>query len=84
QNANKRVNTPSEVIQEGQEIQVKILEVNPSEQRISLSIRALEDDRAEQAERANRREQQAYQQENNQPLGVTLGDLFGDLKDKLK
>ncbi|MCK9907080.1 S1 RNA-binding domain-containing protein, partial [Frankia sp. Cpl3] len=82
--ANKRVNTPSEVLQEGQEIQVKILEVNPSEQRISLSIRALEDDRAEQAERANRREQQAYQQENNQPLGVTLGDLFGDLKDKLK
>lgn len=82
--ANKRVSTPSEVVKEGQEVQVKILEVNPAEQRISLSIRALEEDRAEQVERASKREQQAFQQENNQPLGVTLGDLFGDLKDKLK
>jgi small subunit ribosomal protein S1 len=82
--ANRRVATPSEALKEGQEVQVKILEVNPAEQRISLSIRALEEERAEQAERASKREQQAFQQENNQPLGVTLGDLFGDLKDKLK
>jgi small subunit ribosomal protein S1 len=82
--ANRHVNTPSEVVKEGQEVQVKILDVLPAEQRISLSIRALEEDRTAAVERANRREQQAFQQENNQPLGVTLGDLFGDLKDKLK
>lgn len=84
QMANRHVNTPNEVLKEGQEVQVKILDVIPAEQRISLSIRALEEDRTVEAERANRREQQTFQQENNQPLGVTLGDLFGDLKDKFK
>jgi small subunit ribosomal protein S1 len=82
--ANRRVATPGEVLKEGQEVQVKILDVVPSEQRVSLSIRAVEEDRAEQAERASKREQQQFQQENNQSLGVTLGDLFGDLRDKLK
>ncbi|USG63534.1 30S ribosomal protein S1 [Brevibacillus ruminantium] len=82
--ANRRVSTPGEVLKEGQQVQVKVLDVVPSEQRISLSIRAVEEDRVEQAERASKREQQQFQQENNQPLGVTLGELFGDLKDKLK
>lgn len=82
--ANRRVNTPGEVLKEGQEVQVKILDVVPQEQRISLSIRAVEEDRVEQAERASKREQQQFTQENNQPMGVTLGELFGDLKDKFK
>ncbi|MEJ8544892.1 30S ribosomal protein S1 [Brevibacillus borstelensis] len=82
--ANRRVATPGEVLKEGQAVQVKILDVVPKEQRISLSIRAVEEDRVEQAERASKREQQQFQQENNQPLGVTLGELFGDLKEKLK
>jgi len=82
--ANRRVNTPGEVLKEGQEVQVKILDVVPAEQRISLSIRAVEEDREEQAERASKREQQQFQQENNQPMGVTLGELFADLKDKFK
>ncbi|OUQ87111.1 30S ribosomal protein S1 [Brevibacillus brevis] len=82
--ANRRVNTPSEVLKEGQEVQVKVLDVVPQEQRISLSIRAVEEDRVEQAERATKREQQQFTQENNQPMGVTLGELFGDLKDKFK
>jgi len=82
--ANRRVNTPGEVLKEGQEVQVKILDVAPQEQRISLSIRAVEEERVEQAERASKREQQQFQQENNQPMGVTLGELFADLKDKFK
>jgi len=82
--ANRRVNTPGEVLKEGQEVQVKILDVVPQEQRISLSIRAVEEDRVDQAERASKKEQQQFQQENNQPMGVTLGELFADLKDKFK
>lgn len=82
--ANRRVNTPGEVLKEGQEVQVKILDVASQEQRISLSIRAVEEERVEQAERASKREQQQFQQENNQPMGVTLGELFADLKDKFK
>ncbi|MGE5704392.1 MAG: 30S ribosomal protein S1 [Clostridia bacterium] len=82
--ANRHVKSPSEVLKEGQTVNVKVLEVNPAEQRVSLSIRALEEEKQEQAEQASRRDTQAFQQENNQSLGVTLGDLFGDLKDKFK
>lgn len=83
--ANRRVKSPSEVLKEGQEVNVKVLEINPAEQRISLSIRAVEEDRDEEAERLSRKELQQYTQDNNQQgMGVTLGDLFGDLRDKLK
>ncbi|MCR8964459.1 30S ribosomal protein S1 [Brevibacillus sp. 7WMA2] len=83
--ANRRVKSPSEVLKEGQEVNVKVLEINPAEQRVSLSIRAVEEDRDEEAERVSRKELQQYTQDNNQQgMGVTLGDLFGDLRDKLK
>ncbi len=83
--ANRRVKSPSEVLKEGQEVNVKVLEINPAEQRVSLSIRAVEEDRDEEAERLSRKELQQYTQDNNQQgMGVTLGDLFGDLRDKLK
>ncbi|MGC5324534.1 30S ribosomal protein S1 [Brevibacillus sp. SYSU BS000544] len=82
--ANRHISTPGEVLKEGQEVQVKVLDVNTAEQRISLSIRALDEEKIEKQERENKRETQAFQQENNQGLGVTLGDLFGDLKDKFK
>lgn len=82
--ANRHVKTPQEVLKEGQEVQVKILDVNIPEQRISLSIRAIEEEKAAEEDKKIQREHQAFQKENNQGLGVTLGDLFGDLKDKLK
>jgi len=83
--ANRRVATPGEVLKEGQEVNVKILDLNPAEQRISLSIRALDEDKEEKKEQASRREHQQFVQENNQQgMGITLGDLFGDLKDKFK
>lgn len=40
--SHKHIATPHEVLQEGDEVQVKVLEVNPSEHRIALSIKALE------------------------------------------
>ncbi|WP_139489191.1 30S ribosomal protein S1 [Brevibacillus dissolubilis] len=83
--ANRRVATPGEVLKEGQEVTVKILDLNPAEQRISLSIRALDEEKEEKKEQASRREHQQFVQENNQQgMGITLGDLFGDLKDKFK
>lgn len=41
--AHKHIATPQEALQEGQEVQVKVLEVLPVEKRISLSIKALEE-----------------------------------------
>ena len=41
--AHKHIATPQEVLQVGQEVSVKVLDVNEAEKRISLSIKALEE-----------------------------------------
>ncbi|NOU99233.1 30S ribosomal protein S1 [Paenibacillus planticolens] len=41
--AHRHIGTPHEVLKEGQEVQVKILEINASEKRVSLSIKETEE-----------------------------------------
>jgi small subunit ribosomal protein S1 len=41
--AHRHVATPQEVLKEGQEVNVKILDINPDEKRVSLSIKETED-----------------------------------------
>ncbi|WP_430599939.1 ribosomal protein S1 [Enterococcus sp. AZ095a] len=77
--SHKHIATPHEVLQEGDEVQVKVLEVNPSEHRIALSIKALE-----KAENTN--ETQEFSEDDYQlpeeSTGFTMGDILGDaLKD---
>ena len=48
--ANKRIGKPEDVLSEGQEVQVKITEVDAENKRISLSIRALLEPEAEETE----------------------------------
>lgn len=46
--AHKHIATPHEVLQEGQEVEVKVLEVNKEDKRLSLSIKELQEKEAEQ------------------------------------
>ena len=48
--ANKRIGKPEDVLAEGQQVQVKITDVDAENKRISLSIRALLADEEEEAE----------------------------------
>lgn len=41
--AHRHIGTPHEVLKEGQEVQVKILEINTAEKRVSLSIKETEE-----------------------------------------
>ena len=50
--ANKRIGKPEDVLTEGQEVQVKITDVDAENKRISLSIRVLLEDAEEEAEEA--------------------------------
>lgn len=72
--ANKHIASPQEVLEVGQEVKVKVLDVNEAEKRISLSIREVEGD-------SRRQEVERYveKQQTSQGTGVTLGDMFGDL-----
>ena len=50
--ADKRIGKPEDVLAEGQEVQVKITEVDAEGKRISLSIRALQEEAPAEAEEA--------------------------------
>ncbi len=88
--AHRHIGTPHEVLKEGQTVQVKILEINAGEKRVSLSIKETEEapPQPERAERADRRREpketvipEAY---SNDGLSITLGERFGDKLSKFK
>lgn len=68
--ADYHVNHPSEVLNEGEEVEVKILEVKPRAKRISLSIKDA---------KGTTVTSDISQSEDTEEGNVTLGDLFGNL-----
>lgn len=93
--SHKHIATPQEVLKEGETVQVKILDVNPSEKRISLSIKETEEAPAAAASsnpKSNRGGSGGREEIKNNPnvsmsnqgLSITLGERFGDKLNKLK
>ncbi|MDG5787618.1 30S ribosomal protein S1 [Evansella sp. AB-P1] len=78
--ANRHIGTPGEVLKEGETIQAKVLDINLADKRISLSIRAIEEE--EQAKIENEAKQE-YQKEDDH-AGFSLGDVIGDQLKKYK
>lgn len=78
--AHRRIGTPHEVLEEGQEVKVKILDMNIPEKRISLSIKETEE--APEMPRQDRRKHADLPE--TQQLNFTLGEKFGDKLSKLK
>jgi small subunit ribosomal protein S1 len=67
--AHKHIGTPHEVLKEGQEVEVKVLEANESDQRLSLSIKELLE--------------KEYEENHDYELpeeskGFQLGEVIGD------
>lgn len=78
--SHKHIANPGEVLKEGEEVKVKVLDVDPAKKRISLSIRETEEAPAPAAT-------ESYEKEishNNTGMNVTLGDVFGEQLRKLK
>lgn len=85
--AHKHVETPHEVVAKDEEIEVKVLSVNPSEERISLSIKALTEDsepkkEAKEDTSQKQEEKPAVKQpslrDDEEDGAFTLGDQIGD------
>ena len=74
--ANRHIGTPHEVLEVGQTINVKVLDVNEQAQRISLSIKELE---AEQ----EKSDLEQYEKDDDQS-GFQFGDFIGDKLNKYK
>jgi small subunit ribosomal protein S1 len=72
--AHKHIGTPHEVLKEGQEVQVKVLDANEQEQRLSLSIKdLLEKDADENFDYELPEESKGFQ------LGEMIGDKLKNL-----
>lgn len=78
--ANRHIGTPSEVLKEGETIKAKVLDVNIEDKRISLSIRALEEEKEAKMEKEVK---QQYKKEEEQS-GFSLGEMIGDQLKKLQ
>lgn len=85
--SHKHIATPADVLKPGQEVKVKVINVDPERQRLGLSIKALEEKPADSDDnnskrggnrgrrpRRNNYAADAPEEEN----GFTLGDLIGD------
>ena len=84
--AHRHIGTPHEVLKEGQQVNVKILEMNPAEKRVSLSIKETEDAPEPKGDRQKAGKTQDSEDIplQNQGLTLTLGERFGDKLSKLK
>jgi small subunit ribosomal protein S1 len=69
--ATERIENPSEVFKPGQEVTALVVKVEPEEQKVSLSIRALSD-------KEERRALKALAEQESQTQTTTLGDLLAE------
>jgi len=74
--ANRHIGTPQEVLEEGQQVSVKVLDINEQEERMSLSIKELEKEK-------ETKEIEEYEKDDDQS-GFQLGDFIGDQLNKYK
>lgn len=72
--SHKHIATPHEVLTEGDTVQVKVLEVNPEEHRIALSIKALEEKPADAKEEVVETKDYVLPEEST---GFSMGDILG-------
>ncbi|HGR7912714.1 TPA: 30S ribosomal protein S1 [Streptococcus pneumoniae] len=88
--SHKRIENPKEALKVDQEVQVKVLEVNADAERVSLSIKALEErpaqeegqkeeKRAARPRRPRRQEKRDFELPETQ-TGFSMADLFGDIE----
>lgn len=79
--ADRHVAKPSEVVEPGQEVEVKVVGLRPEERRISLSMREAQGrtkkEKGPEA-KSGAREERTKHQESQAPQGPTLGDVFGE------
>ncbi|MDC3415392.1 30S ribosomal protein S1 [Aquibacillus salsiterrae] len=72
----EHIGTPQEVLQVGQTVTVKVLDINEKDKRVSLSIKEIEMDQ-------NQEEIKQYEKEEDHS-GFQLGDMIGNKLDKYK
>ncbi len=74
--AYEHVDKPQDVLEEGQEVKVKVLDLRPKDRRVSLSIKETMERPTREENKGRTRPQQPLNEEE-QP--ITIGELVGDI-----
>lgn len=84
----ERIEKPEDAVEVGQEIEVKVLEVDQENRRMSLSIKEVlekpEVIKAEVRQQPVRQQQQHQQEDEDETSGCTIGDAIGNILKELK
>lgn len=75
--ADYHVAKPEDIVSAGEQVQVKILDINKQDQRISLSLKDARSNKNEA--KGGKRENGERPQPASTGVGVNLGEVFGDL-----
>ena len=87
--SHKRVENPKDALKVGQEVTVKVLDVNADAERVSLSIKALEERPAQEDSQKEKRQSRPRRQKRQEKrdfelpetqTGFSMADLFGDIE----
>jgi 4-hydroxy-3-methylbut-2-enyl diphosphate reductase len=87
----KHVEKPGEVVTEGEERMAQIINIDPEQKRIGLSLKELESkevksnkngSKTSKSSKSKSSNKQNKQKEDNQPSGATIQELVGDIFDK--
>ncbi len=72
--AHRRINNPEDVVSQGQEVEIKVIDMRPEERRMTLSLRQLQ---AQQVREREQTEYREYTQSRQEASKTTIGDLIG-------
>ncbi|KRL58410.1 30S ribosomal protein S1 [Latilactobacillus fuchuensis] len=80
--SHQHIATPNDVLEEGQTVQVKVLNVDPDQQRLGLSIKALQEKPAGAKDSEPKDVAPSDYQMPEEESGFSIGDLIGKSLDK--
>ena len=84
----KHVETPDEVVEEGEERKAQIINIDPEQRRIGLSLKELEPKQEKQKQQSDNKSksqnkgQSSENKKQDTPSGATIQELVGDIFDK--
>ena len=87
----KRVDKPEDVLSEGEEILARVIEINPAERRMRLSISALYEEEIRKQREEERKKKQSQKEEEHkhkqqtfheEEPSITIGDVLKDILNK--
>ncbi len=82
--SNRRVETPKDVLEEGQEVTARVIEVNPAERRMRLSISALQEQEVKKKRDGERKKRHSETEKHKtvtvqEDTSITIGDVLKDM-----